>query len=199
MPTQTFEEYLKAVSPLLRMLGKKPPLEEEVEMARTILAEAPRGQAPIVAARYFEAVTHVNKDGDPYTGEWPVRANPVIVHLFVATTTLPAGDTTPWCAAFLNYCLQLSGKTGTKSASSGTFRCAGLEATRPSVGDVAVFGRHTDTAKCAGRGHVAFFISDLGAHVRVLGGNQSDRVKQSDYQRDGNPRFLTVRDVRTIS
>jgi hypothetical protein len=36
----------------------------------------------------------------------PTLANPVIVLFFLATKTEPSGDKTPWCAAFMNWCLR---------------------------------------------------------------------------------------------
>src|SRR5437763_10958974 len=51
----------------------------------------------------------------------PTYANPVIVAFFLATNLKPAGDTTAWCAAFVNWCLQRAGLPTTKSASSQSF------------------------------------------------------------------------------
>src|SRR5688572_18898670 len=114
MDRRTYQEYLRTKEPLLRILGNHPPFPQEAESAQADERDAPRGTEPIAAARYFEALQELNDDGDAYNGEWPVRANPVIVHFFMATKTTPAGDVTPWCAAFANYCLQLSGKAGTR-------------------------------------------------------------------------------------
>jgi uncharacterized protein (TIGR02594 family) len=170
-----------------------------VEQAKRIIANAPRGGTPISVARYFEALRDVNSDGESYNAEWAVRANPLIVAFFASTKTAPAGDTTAWCAAFVNFCLKVSGMSGTGSASSGSFRCAGRNAVQPSAGDIAVFRNHTDVQPCAGRGHVAFFLQKTETHVKVLGGNQRNRIKESDYALvDDALVYLGARDVNSM-
>jgi hypothetical protein len=154
----------------------------------------------------------------PFAREWPVRANPLISHFFSATLTKPQGDTTAWCAAFMNWCLlrshanasdevgaspgyySVSGKKfsdenltkfSTNSASSGSFRCWD-PISSPRRGNIVVFknaGTDSLTPACQGQGHVAFFLSiPRAGWVRVLGGNQSD---------PGSGGAITVTDMKT--
>lgn len=113
------------------------------------------------------------------------RANPRIVE-YLASTTLPAGpratDETAWCSAFVNWCLTTSGIAGTRSAWALDWRGYGRAAETPVKGAIAVFSR--STARGEG-GHVAFLLDDLGDKVRVLGGNQGNRVSITTYPKAG--------------
>ncbi len=168
--------------------GTDPPLEEEVRLAQLVLDGAPRATTPLEVARYFLAVGEgaYGEELRPYIGAWPVRWNPVLVEFFNATRTRPMGDVTPWCAAFLNWCLMRAREGAapregvaapTASASSGSFRTWGAHVDvaaghAPRPGDVVVFQRTDPTYAAAGRGHVGFFVREEADRVLVLGGNQ---------------------------
>jgi uncharacterized protein (TIGR02594 family) len=122
----------------------------------------------------------------PYITAWPLDWNPVIVEFFKTTDTQPSGDTTSWCAAFVNFCLIKAaiGKTlpagsqePTRSAASSTFRYWSSQTpgelgkdsgntVRP--GDLVVFRNK----QSPGYGHVGFYLAEKQTHVLVLGGNQ---------------------------
>src|SRR6202022_1898557 len=143
--------------------------------------QSPYGVGPIDVAQYFLAVG-AGAYGQSYRSfirEWPIRANPLIFHFFSSTLTKPEGDTTAWCAAFVNWCLlrarataseeigkspgffSVSGKPfsdeniqnhSTNSASSGSFRCWD-EVSPPKRGDIVVFknsGTDALTPSCRG-------------------------------------------------
>lgn len=125
--------------------------------------------------------------------------NPVVVGFFHGNGLRPyAGDETPWCAAFANWCISRSrvGQAneivfsaqhrgfGTQNASSGSFRCWGTEATEdPREGDMIVWAKAgTVNGKCptVGEGHVAFVTKvelkpDGTRLYHVVGGNQGFR------------------------
>jgi uncharacterized protein (TIGR02594 family) len=164
-----------------------PPDAPEWQDAKKILEDAPTGVVPYQIAEYF--ITQVP---EKYQEAWPqpdpshpTYANPVIVAFFLATNLKPAGDTTAWCAAFVNWCLHRAGLPTTKSASSQSFvnqdwgqvvwsKADGPRPIAAQQGDVAVFRRRSDPA----HGHVCFFkqISTQQArHIDVLGGNQIRR------------------------
>ena len=92
-------------------IGEGPPRREEVQKAFRIMRAAPSGPTttPVEVAKYFASVEMANEpEGWLYNAEWPVdkRANPVITSFFTMTNTRPnKGDQTPWCAAFVNWCL----------------------------------------------------------------------------------------------
>lgn len=163
-------------------LGKRPALDPEERVARAVLDRAPSGPSPYSVAQYFLAVGQgqYGEEWRPYVSGWPLRWNPVIVNFFKATNTSPEGDTTPWCAAFVNWCFLQSRKTAaTHSASSGSFRCFGSETRDPRPGDLVVFNQPDAKEKCIGHGHVGFFVRDWGEEIEVLGGNQLEGHERS--------------------
>jgi len=81
-------------------------------------------------------------------------------------------DETPWCAAFVGWCLERSGVKGTASARATSYRDWGVRADIVRSGTVAVI------AWPNGTGHVGFVDSfDLrSCRINLLGGNQKDQV-----------------------
>lgn len=159
--------------------GTEAATDDEELLAKKVLAGVPRNCTPIEVALYFLDVGR-GKFGDdlkPYITAWPVRWNPVIVAFFSATKLQPSGDTTAWCAAFMNYCLMMA-STGkamhknasprTKSATALSFKDWGSSTDTPQPGDIVVF----KNVKSPGNGHVGFFMADQDDKVLVLGGNQ---------------------------
>jgi uncharacterized protein (TIGR02594 family) len=156
--------------------GTRPPKFGEISKAFSLLYAAPRNQDPIVVAKYFHELKDKNEDGNLYNEEWPKegRANPLVVGFFSSTFTIPSeGDETSWCAAFVNFCLLASGRPVTGSAQSGSFRndVNYPAVDRPKIGDIVIFRRKGPEGD-KGFGHVGFFLSEDGAAVEVLGGNQ---------------------------
>lgn len=159
--------------------GTQPPTSREAILAKRVLSSVPVGKSPIDVALYFLDVA-AGKYGEelkPYTTAWPIRWNPVIVEFFTATNTTPSGDTTSWCAAFVNYCLLMAAKSKvlplgsaepTHSAASRSFRTWATTTTTPSAGDLVVF----EDRDSKGHGHVGFFLKETPSSILVLGGNQ---------------------------
>lgn len=85
-------------------------------------------------------------------------------------------DETPWCAGFANAMLEDSGIVGTHAATAKSFLKWGQRLEHPQLGCIVVFHRPPNP----GSGHVAFFLGfvDRGGvrYVKVLGGNQGDKV-----------------------
>lgn len=104
--------------------------------------------------------------------------NPRIVE-YLRSTTLAApevsNDETPWCSAFVNWCVEKAGHAGTDSAWARSWLNWGKKTTNPSPGCVAVFRREVNS------GHVAFFVGESNKGIRVLGGNQGNAVNISVY------------------
>lgn len=111
--------------------------------------------------------------------------NPRIVE-YLATTTLGGGqhDEVAWCSAFANWCLKRAGMMGTGKANARSWLSWGQRLEAPKLGCVVVFSR--DSAGPLS-GHVGFYVSSSvkhpTTHVRVLGGNQNNRVQIADYAR----------------
>jgi uncharacterized protein (TIGR02594 family) len=165
-------------------LGHKvpPPTDESWSEVDRLLRDAPSGATPYDVASYF-----LTSIPPRFQQAWPepdlahpTFANPLIVRFFLSTRTIPEGDTTAWCGAFVNWCLQRVGVAGTRSAGSQSFADWGEAAWSSSDGaqpvgarrgDIAVFRRQSNPT----HGHVAFF-QGLDAsrqnRIEVLGGNQ---------------------------
>lgn len=107
-----------------------------------------------------------------------VEANKRIVE-YAATTTLKAtSDEVAWCSAFVNWVLKQAGMYYTRSASARSWLKGLAQIPEPMPGCVVVFKRGNNPQS----GHVAFFTSFVGnGFIKVLGGNQGDSVKYSNY------------------
>jgi len=105
------------------------------------------------------------------------------------TTTLndrAAGkDETPWCSSFVNWCLLEAGFKGTNNALARSWLKWGIELLEPREGCITVIrSKHhgPDATTGSSRGfHVAFYVANSPHSIRLLGGNQRDRVKLSNY------------------
>ncbi|WP_322402437.1 LysM peptidoglycan-binding domain-containing protein [Massilia luteola] len=101
--------------------------------------------------------------------------------------------TTPWCASFANYCLMTAGAPYEKSASSqfATWSKKFKKIDKPVYGALMVMRNYVKTTgKAHGTGHVTFVYGKTKkGTIAGLGGNQSDRLKVSEY-------FLTAVSAR---
>jgi hypothetical protein len=193
------------------VLGTSQPTSHEISVAKEIMAQAPFKCRPIDVARYYRDIglgVH-GQELRPYARGWPVKYNPVIVEMFKVTSLNPLapsgqGDATPWCAAFVNYCIARAmsqdgtigdreRKFGTKSASSGSFRCwpsADGMIAEPVEGCIVVWAQQGTVNGCAaGKGHVGFFERLSGNSSKpyvISGGNQTgDPLAGGTARKDG--------------
>lgn len=94
-----------------------------------------------------------------------------------ATTTLGAReDEVPWCSSFANFCVTEAGFTGTNSALARSWESWGKSAPALAPGVIVVLSRGDPP-----KGHVGFFVGMDGDRVRLLGGNQGNRVSIASY------------------
>lgn len=108
--------------------------------------------------------------------------NARIVQYHQTTTLRATDDETPWCSSFVNWTMERAGYRGTDSAAAVSWRnwgdgvAGGLANARE--GDIVVIQR-----KGAGSGghHVGFFSRSAPGGFVLLGGNQSDTVKESTF------------------
>ena len=110
-------------------------------------------------------------------------ANPRILEYLRETPLAQGGesDETPWCAAFVNCCLAQAQIPGTKSAAARSFLKWGA-ARDPRPGAIVVIRRLVGTTPITASGfHVGFFVSGTEKTIRLLGGNQGNAVKESDF------------------
>ncbi len=79
-------------------------------------------------------------------------------------------DETPWCAAFIGWCLDHGGLKGTQSLMARSYATYGTALSKSEIvprGAIAVWTRD-------GGGHVNFVLADDGKFVTCIGGNQSN-------------------------
>jgi uncharacterized protein (TIGR02594 family) len=100
-----------------------------------------------------------------------------------------AGSGTAWCASFTNWCIAESGLTIKKSASSQSYLNSDkVEKCDVFFGAIAVFTDCDSNGNylSAGTGHNTFVFGKLpNGKYCVLGGNQGDKLKVSDYDCTG--------------
>lgn len=106
--------------------------------------------------------------------------NPKIMQMYADVGhSWVAHDETAWCAAAVGSWLERNGIRSTRKLNARSYLNWGTSVpianARP--GDVVVFRR----GNSAWQGHVAFYLSHTSKTVRVLGGNQADRVSIASY------------------
>ncbi|MCZ6662021.1 MAG: TIGR02594 family protein [Actinobacteria bacterium] len=106
------------------------------------------------------------------------RHNPKILEYHAITTLRAHQDETAWCSSFVNWCITQADLRGTDRANARSWLSWGVPLSQPKQGAVAVFwrGKSNDGVP----GHVGFYLEDSGSAVKLLGGNQGDRVSIKD-------------------
>ena len=88
---------------------------------------------------------------------------------------------TEWCAAYVDYVLELNGLNGTDSLLAKSYKRWGIPVREPKVWDVVIFDRGRE----AWQGHVGFYMGSFTRNGQIyyliLGGNQSDAVTIEAY------------------
>lgn len=105
--------------------------------------------------------------------------NPRIVEYQQATSLRATDDETPWCASFVNWCLQQAGIAGTNSAAARSFLQWGREIPQPVEGCIVVLKR----GNSSWQGHVGFYVGAIGDRVNLVGGNQGNAVSIKGFKR----------------
>ena len=144
------------------------------------LPQIQQGEAP-----WFDVAQKEEKAGI-------TEPNSRILEYFKATDLrpLPTSTKTPWCGAFAAFCMAQSGNAAAAasipkaSAQAAQWKGWGsqlpLKSTSVPTGAVVVLSPGEGTG---GSGHVGFFVgySHDGKFVQLLGGNQSNSVKKSNF------------------
>ena len=119
----------------------------------------------------------------------PGQNNLRIIEYHQTTTLAATTDEVPWCSSFVNWVIIKAGRRGTRSAAANSWLNWGGALNFPKKGAVTVIQQRkkgTDVATGSATGfHVAFYVSSSATHIRLLGGNQSDSVKYSNFPLTG--------------
>lgn len=87
-------------------------------------------------------------------------------------------DSTAWCGLFCAICAHRAGKSvPAKPLWALNWKQFGLGVTKPMLGDVLVFSRGE------GFGHVGIYVGEDPSSFHVIGGNQSDQVSITRFDR----------------
>ena len=111
------------------------------------------------------------------------QANPFILDC-LASTTLDGpdreSDETPWCSAFVNWCVEQAGLKGTNSAWARSWLKWGREPANEDEwgGCIVVLSRGANS------GHVGFMVDWNDDQVKLLAGNQGDAVSEAWFPID---------------
>lgn len=128
--------------------------------------------------------------------EWSGSAtNPRIVEYFKVASPwfLPevkkGGDEVDWCAAFVNFCLESAGFAGTGHPGARSFFWPNKHFIRipdAQPGCIAVYrdAPFSDPNWKTGTGHVGFVVDASATTVTLLGGNQSNTVREQTFPRE---------------
>jgi uncharacterized protein (TIGR02594 family) len=113
-----------------------------------------------------------------YLGFREVGTNRGIEEFIRLAKTGELGD--PWCAIFVNACLEKAGIRGSRSPTARSFETNSnfVRLSGPAVGAIVTRWRNT---KASGEGHVYFYLGENSKGNVALGGNQSNQVIR-EYQ-----------------
>lgn len=124
--------------------------------------------------------------------------NPQIMAMLKLDNEWPQNDEVPWCSAFMNYICWLLRLPRSKDLRARSWLEVGtpvqLELAVPGY-DIVVLSRGTSDGPevINAPGHVGFYAGHDDNWIEVLGGNQSDTVKVSNYAIN---RLLSVRSLK---
>lgn len=111
------------------------------------------------------------------------EANGFIVECLESTTLdadMAQTDETPWCSAFVNWCITQAGLQGTDSAWARSW----LKWGREPEGEDEWQGAICILERGATSGHVGFLEDWDDERVKLLGGNQGDAVSYAWFSMD---------------
>jgi len=98
---------------------------------------------------------------------------------------MPSSDEIPWCSAFVDWVVGQVHIAGTHDAAARSWSLWGRQCS-PRLGSIVVLKRGSQPWM----GHVGFLLDSGGGMVRLLGGNQRDRVGVNAYAKS---RVITYR------
>ena len=160
--------------------GKVGPKTREALGLKLIAAPSPVIIAP--TAPWMEiAISELGVHEDSRPGKHTAR----IIEYHKTTTLKASDDETPWCSSFVNWVMVQSGRRGTNNALAKSWLNWGQEVSTPTPGVIVVIKKKTSgTTNATGSRtgfHVGFYISSSPTIIEILGGNQNDRVKKSNF------------------
>lgn len=105
----------------------------------------------------------------------------IIEYFAVSNAKYVNDDETPWCAAFVNWCLAQGGHVGTKRLNARSFLDYGEKVEEPKLGDIVILWRKS---KLGVLGHVGFYVGETTTGIKIYGGNQDNAVNIKVFPKD---------------
>jgi uncharacterized protein (TIGR02594 family) len=132
------------------------------------------------------AVQEGDKNVKEVPGRGPERSNDRIEEYLRTCSNIRAKaqnkDDTPWCSAFVNWCMRQAGLWGTGHARAISWLSWGHPCSAQ-YGAVTILkpdGEDQDQNS----GHVSLYVASVEGKIWLLGGNQDNRVRLSGYYPD---------------
>lgn len=98
---------------------------------------------------------------------------------YLKVVGMPSDDDIAWCSGFACWCLEEAGIRSTRKPNAQSFlrdkNFIRLE--KPRLGCIVIFKRGSEPWM----GHVGFYLDSLKGYIRLLGGNQVNRVGINNY------------------
>ncbi|MBK9264360.1 MAG: TIGR02594 family protein [Polyangiaceae bacterium] len=111
-------------------------------------------------------------------------ANPRIIAYHATTGLRARSDEVAWCSSFVNWCMKQCGIRGTDSAAAASWKKWGSSSTSRYGAIAVVYNAGMANSSLTATGnHVAFLVEETKTHWVLLGGNQSNSVKVSQYSK----------------
>ena len=118
--------------------------------------------------------------GELGVAEIPGPASNQRIQAYNATTHGGAEtDSVPWCSSFVNFCVEKAGFDGTDSKAARSWLDWGVEAEDFVPGCIVVLKREDPP-----KGHVGFYVGRESGRIRLLGGNQGNKVSVASFDAD---------------
>jgi len=112
------------------------------------------------------------------------RHNPRILEYHASTRLKPNTDEIPWCASFVNWVMQQAGFQGTRSSAAASWIDWGVRCELQHGAVIVIHNAKAARSSLTATGnHVGFLMQATDRHYVILGGNQSDQVKESRFLR----------------
>jgi uncharacterized protein (TIGR02594 family) len=110
--------------------------------------------------------------------------NPRVIEYLKATRLdeQALNEDSSWCSAFVSWCLEQAGYPNPRYAMARNYRFYGerIDKSEARFGDIVIFRRGSNERK----GHVGFFVMDLGGDIEILSGNSRNSVRYSHESKD---------------
>jgi len=152
------------------------PLNQPLSTANTFL-QGDNGNAPWMVIACAELGIHELST--------PGMDSERIIDYHSKTSLKAKTDEVPWCSSFVNWVMVSSGIRGTNNAAAKSWMDWGNKLEIQAYGAIVVIkkkGGGSDAATGSSSGfHVAFFVEGTPTHIKLLGGNQGDKVKYSSF------------------